>query len=442
MPGVGAYATGSATNPDNTAGTAGSVSGACTGGIAWELEAVEAGAQAYPLSTSFLELVLALFRTLGSKRLLRSPVFPSVMRFAIHNVFLRSGERSYLTIRSGERWYAERLCCKLMTAAVKMMNEAGEDALVEERAWLVTAELLRGGELLRRLLAIPQLELSHTVLSMKHLLSDCISDASVLVDFGLIDAYPCQVALLRQAMVLLSHLLTVTSETISRVGLRYQAAAASSLVSALASHLLTDSAATVALLLHLADASEPFLQLLAARILRLLADQLQTSLFLAVFDSFPAEAAAIRHACNDLAVATLFAARPDTFPPGAAQSDTQLDAQSDMQSDAQIDAQIDAPEEVDGSRLRAETCRVLLDLLVAHAAAEFPSVTSTLLALPQSLAAARQENSLQSLLGSCLTFLAYPALVCDHPVLAAKIARLLFLLCSHREVCMGCSSHR
>ena len=442
MPGVGAYATGSATNPDNTAGTAGSVSGACTGGIAWELEAVEAGAQAYPLSTSFLELVLALFRTLGSKRLLRSPVFPSVMRFAIHNVFLRSGERSYLTIRSGERWYAERLCCELMTAAVKMMNEAGEDALVEERAWLVTAELLRGGELLRRLLAIPQLELSHTVLSMKHLLSDCISDASVLVDFGLVDAYPCQVALLRQAMVLLSHLLTVTSETISRVGLRYQAAAASSLVSALASHLLTDSAATVALLLHLADASEPFLQLLAARILRLLADQLQTSLFLAVFDSFPAEAAAIRHACNDLAVATLFAARPDTFPPGAAQSDTQLDAQSDMQSDAQIDAQIDAPEEVDGSRLRAETCRVLLDLLVAHAAAEFPSVTSTLLALPQSLAAARQENSLQSLLGSCLTFLASPALVCDHPVLAAKIARLLFLLCSHREVRMGCSPHR
>lgn len=84
MPGVGAYATGSATNPDNTtsstgtAGTAGSVSGACTGGIAWELEAVEVGAQAYPLSTSFLELVLALFRTLGSKRLLRSPVFPSV----------------------------------------------------------------------------------------------------------------------------------------------------------------------------------------------------------------------------------------------------------------------------------------------------------------------------------------------------------------------------
>ena len=85
---------------------------------------------------------------------------------------------------------------------------------------------------------------------------------------------------------------------------------------------------------------------------------------------------------------------------------------------------------------------VLLDLLVAHAAAEFPSVPSTLLALPQSLAAARQENSLQSLLGSCLTFLAYPALVCDHPVLAAKIARLLFLLCSHREVCMGCSPHR
>ena len=73
---------------------------------------------------------------------------------------------------------------------------------------------------------------------------------------------------------------------------------------------------------------------------------------------------------------------------------------------------------------------MLLDLLVAHAAAEFPSVTSTLLALPQSLAAARQENSLQSLLGSCLTFL------------AAKIARLLFLLCFHREVRMGCSPHR
>lgn len=96
---------------------------------------------------------------------------------------------------------------------------------------------------------------------------------------------------------------------------------------------------------------------------------------------------------------------------------------------------------MDDAQLRAETCRVLLDLLVAHAAAEFPSVTTTLLALPQALAAARQENSLQSLVATFLTFLAYPALVTYHPVLAAKIARLLFLLCSHREVCLLFSTH-
>lgn len=440
--GVGTSAGTSMGTSMGSAGTAGSVSGTCTGGIAWELDVVETGAQAYPLTTSFLELVLVLFQTLGSKRLLRSPVFPAVMRFTIHNVFLKSGERSYLTIRSGERWHAERLCCELMAAAVKMVDEAGEDALVEERAWLVTAELLRGGELLRRLLAIPQQELRHTVLPMKHLVSDCISDSSLLVAFELIDAYPCQVALLRQAMSLLAHLLSVSAETISRVGLRYQTAAAPSLVTSLASHLLTDSTATIALLLHLADAGEPFLQLLAARILRLLADQLQTPLFLSIFDSFPAETAAIRHACNDLAISTLFTAQPDAFAPGAAQSDAlspnaSLRAAPRAVEDATCGYEVPA----DDAQLRAETCRVLLDLLVAHAAAEFPSVTTTLLALPQALAAARQENSLQSLVATFLTFLAYPALVTYHPVLAAKIARLLFLLCSHREVCLLFSTH-
>ena len=77
---------------------------------------------------------------------------------------------------------------------------------------------------------------------------------------------------------------------------------------------------------------------------------------------------------------------------------------------------------------------MLLDLLVAHAAEECPSAVSALLGLPQTLAVARVPESASCLLATLLTFLDAPVLVAYHAVLASKVARLVFLLCSHRDV--------
>lgn len=397
-------------------------------GIAWELESVETAAQAYPLTTSFLELLLALLRTLGAKTILKSDVFPSILRYTLRCVFLKSEERHYSTVRSGERWHIDSLCCEIMNACVRMVHEASGNAVIEERAWTLVSELLSGGEAMKKLLQIPQMALNHTVVSTTHMATDCIAESSVLVEFRLLDMYPCQIDLVHQTLLLLRHLLTITPETISQIGLRYQVPSSSMLVTSLASHLLTETRATIAILLHITNTKEPVLQLLAMQILRLLADQVKTDLFLAIFDSYPCETQAICAACNDLVIASLFTTTQDAFSLSA-----QLDSDPSTMMSTMLSAPSTAPL-MDTSRLHAETCRVFLDLLVTHASCEFPSVVTLLLSLPRALSTARQENSLQSVIATLISFLHYPSLIPYHPVLASKVCYLFYLLCSHQEV--------
>lgn len=255
---------------------------------------------------------------------------------------------------------------------------------------------------------------SHSLISFKALSSDGIADASILVDFALLDAYPAQVRMVRDAAVLLRQLLEVTPEAISRLGLRVQTSGTPALVTCLASQLLAEGATTMALLLHIADSPEPSLQLTSLRLLRQLVDQLNPELFVSLLDSYPDESRAIRVACNELLRTTLFLQQRDVSLP--------LLSNGEVSSD------------VSDHETRVEACRVLLDLLVAHGSVQFPSVVSSLLAFPQSFSAARVPSSVSCILATLLTFLDSPALLSLHAVLGAKVVRFFCLLCSHRDV--------
>ena len=167
------------------------------------------------------------------------------------------------------------------------------------------------------------------------------------------------------------------------------------------------------LLIHITDSLEPNLQLITLQVLRCLSDQLNSDLLVSLFDGYPM---AIRAACNELCRSVLF----------LQQQDLSTDGKNKEESSEQ--------------ELRRQACSVLLDLLVAHASVEFPSVVSVLLGLPQSLVSIRAPGSV-CLLGTLVTFLDSPALVSLHSVLGSKITRLFFLLCSHHDVGFISFSH-
>ena len=166
----------------------------------------------------------------------------------------------------------------------------------------------------------------------------------------------------------------------------------------------------ITLLIHITDSLEPSLQLITLQVLRCLSDQLNSDLFVSLFDGYPEETMAIRAACNELCRSVLFLQQQDI---------SSADGNNKEESSEQ--------------EFRRQACNVLLDLLVAHASVEFPSVVSMLLALPQSLLSIRAPGSV-CLLGTLVTFLDSPALVSLHSVLGSKITRLFFLLCSHHDV--------
>ena len=263
---------------------------------------------------------------------------------------------------------------------------------------------------------------SHTLLD-RLLPTDTIAESSMLVDLHLLDSYSFQLQLVRDSAGFLLHLLRVTPELIARLALRSQtsrpssslSSSSSSLVPTLASQLLADGTATMSLLLHVTTVGDPALQLVALRILRLLADQLSAELFISLFLTSPEEASSICTACNDLLTAVLFTNQRD--------------------QSLELATPEDLPEKATPHALRAEACRVLLDMLVAHASTSFPSPTSVLLSLPRSLVAVRASPARTCLLNTLVTFLECPGLISIHAVLASKITRLFFLLCSHRDVC-------
>lgn len=257
---------------------------------------------------------------------------------------------------------------------------------------------------------------SHTFID--HALpTDRIAESSMLIDLQLLDAYPFQVQLVQEMANLLLHLLQVTPEMISRLAIRPQTSRTSSLIPAMASQLLANGEVTMSILSQMTTATNPTLQLTILRILRLLADQLSGELFASLFAAHPEEAFSICSACDHLLSDVL--------------SSSHRNRTLDLATPTNL------PETASREAIQAEACRVLLDLLVAHAEAPFPSPTSVLLSLPRSLQAARAIPPRMCLLNTLITFLEHPDLVYLHAVLAGKVVRVFFLLCSHHDVSIG-----
>lgn len=390
-------------------------------GLRYELETIETGSEAYPLTCSFLRLLLAITDSLSPRVVLASNAFPTFLQFVIRDVFLRCEQRVCLPTRPAEKWLMISLCLQFLSSFLPLFQELSIDVLSEsdrnlqQRLASVIGELLCGNEVLHQILSIPSITPSHSLLKQQ-ISSDGIADSSVLVDFALFDAYSFQVRAIYDAIALVRQLLEVTPEVISRLSLRSQLPGTVSLVTSLASQLLADSHIAMTLLIHITDSLEPNLQLITLQVLRCLSDQLNSDLLVSLFDGYPEETMAIRAACNELCRSVLF----------LQQQDLSTDGKNKEESSEQ--------------ELRRQACSVLLDLLVAHASVEFPSVVSVLLALPQSLVSIRAPGSV-CLLGTLVTFLDSPALVSLHSVLGSKITRLFFLLCSHHDVGFISFSH-
>ena len=253
--------------------------------------------------------------------------------------------------------------------------------------------------------------LNRTILS-----TDYLSENQIFIDFDLLNDYSIQLQLVQQSLLLIRQLLEITPEMICELGL-FDQSSKTSLVSSLSSHLLTDSLTTVMILLNISKQNVPAIQYLSLQILKLLVEQVNTSLFITLFDSYPVEATTIRTSINQLFIHGLFDYKQDlcqlVFPTQSGQLD-QLNESSD--------------------KIQSQSIQLVLDLLITYGQNSLPSIVSSLLLLPQSFSISHMECSLSTLFNTLLTFLETPSLVAFHPLAASKAAHFIYLLCLHHDV--------
>lgn len=250
----------------------------------------------------------------------------------------------------------------------------------------------------------------HVIVNQTVLTTDCLSDDQIFIDFDLLNDYPIQLQLVEQSLVVVRQLLEITPEMICELGL-FDQSSKTSLVSSLSSHLLTDSLTTINLLLNINRQSAPAIQYLSLQILKLLVEQVNSSLFISLFDSYPIEATTIRTSLNQLFIHGLFEYKKEN-------------------------CQLTLPTHSSPSQesLRSQCVQLVLDLFVAYGQTSFPSVISSLLLLPQSFSISHVECSISTVFNTLLTFLETPALVAFHPIAASKAAHFIYLLFLHHDV--------
>lgn len=231
--------------------------------------------------------------------------------------------------------------------------------------------------------------------------------------------YSIQLQLVQQSLLLIRQLLEITPEMICELGL-FDQSSKSSLVSSLSSHLLTDSSTTIMILFNISKQNVPSIQYLSLQILKLLVEQVNTSLFITLFDSYPVEATTIRTSINQLFIHGLFNYKQDicqlVFP-------TQSGPLGQL---GQLNESQD--------KIQSQSIQLILDLLIAYGQNSFPSIVSSLLLLPQSFSISHMECSLSTLFNTLLTFLETPSLVAFHPLAASKAVHFIYLLCLHHDV--------
>ena len=279
-------------------------------------------------------------------------------------------------------------------------NSSNVSQVVQNRFCDVITSILSNSSLIQKLFRFLDLVPEHSLLDLNTLPTDCIAESSLYINSRLFDAFPAQLHLLETTVYFLGEMLQITTETISRLSL-YVTTLPSNFVSSIASQLLTDSNAILALFLCLSYDETPSLQHGTLHALRLFCDQIRPELLLSLLDSRPYEMEKIWISLVTILRRVSFSNSGDNYE---------------------------------------ETCGEFLSLCEAYAKDSFPSITTTLLGIPtvfQQNGRTSDDNVFMTL----LDFLNNVSLVASHVTLASQAMRLLWLLCSHHEVAIRQNVH-
>ena len=117
-------------------------------GLRYELETVETSMQAYPLTSSFLELLLALVRVLSPRVILASNAFPTLLQYVLHKIFLQNEYRVFLSTRLGEKSLLGIRCLQFLSPFLTLFHELASGVIPDEDRMLLQRLILLVGDLL------------------------------------------------------------------------------------------------------------------------------------------------------------------------------------------------------------------------------------------------------------------------------------------------------
>ena len=377
-------------------------------GLQRALDVEEPATRHYPLTLAFLRLLDTLVARLPAELLLGSHALYAFLSFTVHDVLLKYAQRP----AEDPEEPACMLCRALavLTRCVQTLADSvatlSPDRLRASCVLSLVAELLSASPLTERVLAVQAVPLSlcpqrapaarplcpasftstTSTVSTASTTSTAIASTTSTVSTTSTAWASWSGAAVEQALRLVLALLQFSAPTIAALRIQRPLAGGQSLVTPLAQQLLARPEPTLAMLLHVADAS-PALQRAALEVLYQLALQNPPAAFFSFFDACPAELGVLRACCTQILRSALLPARP-------------------------------APE--------TEACALrLLELLRCHGSA----VVAFLLDLDGVL----RDDGLAPgcLLEALLQFLSTPHQIQRHPRLAAASVRALFGCCSH-----------
>lgn len=352
-------------------------------GLQRALDVEEPATRHYPLTMAFLRLLDTLVARLPAELLLGSNALYAFLSFTVHDVLFKCA-----ALPADDAEEPACLLCRALSVLTRCVQALADsvstltaDRLRASCVLSLVTELLSGSPLTERVLAVQAAPLStcpqHPPSAQRPLCPAPSAWASWASWAG---------AAVEQALLLVQALLQFSAPTIAALHIQRTLAGGQSLVTPLAQQLLARPEPTLAMLLHVADAS-PALQKAALQVLYQLALQNPPAAFSSFFAACPAELAVLRTCCTQILKSALLPARPEPA---------------------------------------AEECALLLlELLLCHESA----VVAFLLDFDGVL----REDGLapDCLLETLLQFLSTPHQIQRHLRLAAACAHVLFDCCAH-----------
>ena len=292
-------------------------------GLQRALDVEEPATRHYPLTLAFLRLLDTLVARLPAELLLGSHALYAFLSFTVHDVLLKYAQRP----AEDPEEPACMLCRALavLTRCVQTLADSvatlAPDRLRASCVLSLVAELLSASPLTERVLAVqaaplslcPQRAPAARPLCPASLTSttSTVSTASTTSTVSTTSTAwaSWSGAAVEQALRLVLALLQFSAPTIAALRIQRPLAGGQSLVTPLAQQLLARPEPTLAMLLHVADAS-PALQHAALEVLYQLALQNPPAAFFSFFDACPAELGVLRACCTQILRSALLPARP------------------------------------------------------------------------------------------------------------------------------------